>query len=41
MTSGEPGHTLMPGPINAVSARPHDPLNISAFTGRGGDIEER
>jgi hypothetical protein len=41
MTSGEPGHTLMPGPINAVSARPHHPLNISAFTGRGGDIEER
>ncbi len=41
MTSGEPGHTLVPGPINAVSARPHHPLSISAFTGRGGDIEER
>ncbi len=41
MTSGEPGHIPVPGPINAVSARPHDPQKISSFTGRGGDIEKR
>jgi hypothetical protein len=33
MTSGAPGLTSMPGPINAASMEPHHPLKTSLFAG--------